>query len=248
VDGSAWLRRLRPSPVARRRLLCFPHCGGSASWYAPLARAAALGEAVDVVALQYPGRQDRLAEPCLDSIAELRDAIVGELVGRLDRPFALFGHSMGAVVAYEVARILEHEQGRVPAALFVSGRRAPSTHRDERVHRGGDVALLKEVGRLAGTPSLLLDDEDVHAMVLPALRADYKAIETYAWRPGPEPSCPVWALVGDADPLTTPQEAAAWRAHTSGPFERRVFPGDHFYLAAAAHRATVARLVAEVWD
>ena len=246
MEGTAWLRRLRPSSVARRRLLCFPHCGGSASWYAPLARASVLPDTVDVVALQYPGRQDRLAEPCVDSIGALRDAVVSELDGWLDRPFALFGHSMGAIVAYEVARVLEHERGRVPAALFVSGRRAPSTHRDERVHRGGDPALLREVARVAGTPSQLLDDEDVHAMMLPALRGDYRAIETYAWRPGPEPSCPTWALVGDADPLTTPHEAAAWRAHTSGPFECVVFPGNHFYLAD--HRAAVARLVAAAWD
>jgi surfactin synthase thioesterase subunit len=224
--------------------VCFPHAGGAASWYAPLARL--LAPAVDVVAVQYPGRQDRLSEPCLDSITALRDAVVAQLLaapGWLDRPVALFGHSMGAVVAYEVARTLEHDHGRPPRALFVSGRRAPSTHRVEQVHLGGDAALLREVARLGGTPPELLDDPDVHDLVLPALRGDYRAIETYAWRPGPEPGGPLWALVGDDDPVTTPAEAAAWRPHTSGLFERRVFPGRHFYLADPGPAAEVAALV-----
>jgi len=226
-------------------VVCFPHAGGAASWFGPMARQ--LGTGIDVVAVQYPGRQDRLAEPCLDSIAALRDAVVAELLapaaGWLDRPVALFGHSMGAAVAYEVARTLEHDHGRPPRALFVSGRRAPSTHRAERVHHGGDTALLREVARLGGTPPELLDDPDLHDLMLPALRGDYRAIETYAWRPGPEPGCPLWALVGDDDPAASPAEAAAWRPHTSGPFERRVFPGGHFYLADPAAQAEVAGLV-----
>jgi len=241
--GSEWVRRPVPS-AARRRLVCFPHAGGAASWYAPLARR--LADDVEVVALQYPGRQDRLSEPCLASIAALRDAVVPELLdGWLDRPFALFGHSMGAVVAYEVARALEHGHDRVARGLFVSGRRAPTTHRDEHVHRGGDAALLREVARLAGTPAELLDDPDVHEMMLPALRGDYQAIETYAWRPGPEPSSPMWALAGDDDPLTSPRDAAAWRPHTSGRFEVVSLPGRHFFLAD--HPAAVAALVREAF-
>ncbi|HEY8544699.1 MAG TPA: alpha/beta fold hydrolase, partial [Acidimicrobiales bacterium] len=160
-DG-AWLRRLPAAAGAgpggaRRRLVVFPHAGGAVSWYAPLARL--LVPDVDVVGVQYPGRQDRLGEPCLDSIAELRDAVVADLLGGgwLDRPVALFGHSMGAVVAYETARRLEHDHGRPPRALVVSGRRAPTTHRVERVHQGGDPALLREIARLGGTPPELLD-------------------------------------------------------------------------------------------
>jgi surfactin synthase thioesterase subunit len=209
-------------------LICFPHAGGAATAYAPLA--AALPTAIEVLALQYPGRQERLAEPSLDSIDDLVAAIVPELRPRLDRPFALFGHSAGAIVAFEVARVLEQRHGVVALGLFASGRRGPSTRRDESVHRGGDRSLLREVARLGGTPPQLLDDEDVQQMMLPALRGDYKAIETYEWRPGPPLGCPIWALLGEDDPLATESEAAAWRSQTTAGFELHVFPGRHFYL------------------
>jgi pyochelin biosynthetic protein PchC len=240
VEGTAWVRRLHPSS-APSRLLCFPHAGGAASYFAPFARA--ISGSADVLALQYPGRQERLSETGIDSIESLTRAIVPELEDWLDRPFALFGHSMGAVVAFEVARALEHQHGQVPVGLFASGRRAPSTHRDENVHRGGDNRLLHEVARLAGTPSQLIVDEEVRQMLLPALRADYKAVETYVWRSGQALTCPIWALVGDADPLTTEDEAAAWAGHTTGGFELRVFPGGHFYLAD--HVPQLVALVSE---
>lgn len=238
MDRSPWLRRWG-SESAGCRLICFPHAGGAASSFAPLARAVAGG--LEVVALQYPGRQERLGETCVDNIEGLTAAIVPELNGELDGPFALFGHSMGAIVGFEVARALEHGRGRAARGLFVSGRRAPTTWRDEQVHRGGDSSLLREVARLGGTPSLLLDDEDVQQMMLPALRGDYKAIETYRWQPGPPLSCPVWALVGEADPLTTVAEAAAWAPHTTATFELRTYPGTHFYLAD--HLDTIADLL-----
>ncbi|HEY3142688.1 MAG TPA: alpha/beta fold hydrolase [Acidimicrobiales bacterium] len=223
------MRRLDSSPSARRRLVCFPHAGGAATYFAPLAKA--MPGSIDVLALQSPGRQERLSERCIDSIEALTEAIVPELDGWLDGPFALFGHSMGAIVAFEVARALEQQQGLVPVDLFVSGRRAPSTSRDEHVHRGGDRALINEVTRLGGTPRQLLDDEEVRQMMLPALRGDYKAIETYVWQPGPPLTCSISALVGESDPLTTEAEAAAWRTHTTGAFDLRTFRGGHFYLA-----------------
>jgi pyochelin biosynthetic protein PchC len=251
--GTRWVRRLRTAPVpsARQgagvlgsggvgragvggdgarwcRLVCFPHAGGAATAYAPLAQA--LPPAIETLALQYPGRQDRLAEPCLDSIDDLVAALLPELRPWLDSPFAFFGHSTGAIVAYEVARRLEGRDGVVPIGLVASGRRGPSTRRDEHVHRGGDRSLLREVARLGGTPPELLADEEVQQMMLPALRGDYKAIETYEWRPGPPLACPIWALVGEDDPLATESEAAAWRAQTSAGFALHVLPGGHFYL------------------
>jgi pyochelin biosynthesis protein PchC len=243
---SPWVRRLRPASVAdeaRCRLVCFPHAGGAATYFAPFAES--LPASVDVLGLQYPGRQERLGERALDSIGALTDAVVAELSGWLDLPVAFFGHSMGATLAYEVARVLE-DRGLVLEALFASGRRAPSTVRDERVHLGGDPSLLREVVRLGGTPAVLLDDEDVQQMILPALRGDYKAIETYVWEPGPPLSCPISAFLGAADPLTDDGEAAAWALHTTGDFELRVFPGGHFYLAAQV--PVLAKLVAAAFD
>jgi surfactin synthase thioesterase subunit len=225
--ASRWVRSFRADGVGSCRLVCFPHAGGAATAYAPLARA--LPPAIEMLALQYPGRQDRLAEPCIDSVDDLVAALLPELRPCLDRPFAFFGHSTGAIVAYEIARVLEAE-GVVPLGLVASGRRGPSTHRDEHVHLGGDRSLLREVARLGGTPPELLADEEVQQMMLPALRGDYKAIETYEWRPGPPLACPIWAVVGEDDPLATESEAAAWRAQSGPGFQLHVLPGGHFYL------------------
>src|SRR4051794_9909349 len=135
-----WLRRFHPAPQAAARLVCLPHAGGSASYYHPLS--AALSPAVEAVAVQYPGRQDRRSEPLVDDLLVLADRLADALADE-PGPLALFGHSMGAVLAFEVARRLERE-GREIAALFVSGRRAPTAHRDEWLHRVGDAELLDE--------------------------------------------------------------------------------------------------------
>jgi surfactin synthase thioesterase subunit len=226
-DADRWVRRFRPAPGAATRLLCLPHAGGAASYYLPVSQA--LTPAIDVLAVQYPGRQDRLAEPPVDSVDQLADLLVPLLDSYLDRPLTIFGHSLGASVAFEVARRLE-ARGVVPAALFVSGRRAPSRGRDEHVHLLDDAGLLAEVKSLEGTDTAVFDDPELVRMVLPTLRNDYRAAETYRWRPGPPLTCPVHALIGDADPRVTVEEAGAWAEHTSGEFTLTTFSGGHFYL------------------
>lgn len=228
INRTVWVRRYRPAPEAAVRLLCLPHAGGSASYYLPMARA--LAPDADVLAAQFPGRQDRYAEPPSESIRELAERIVEAVGGDDDRPLALFGHSMGAVVAHEAALRLE-EAGRAPVRLFVSGRRAPSTTRDRRnLHRASDAELLKAVRALDGTGGQVFEDEELLQLVLPALRGDYTALETYEPRPGDRLSCPVTVLTGDADPVTSVADAGAWADHTDGPTEVCVFPGGHFYL------------------
>ncbi|MET7685504.1 alpha/beta fold hydrolase [Streptomyces sp. NPDC005423] len=231
TQTGAWIRRFHPAPQAAHRLVCFPHAGGSASFYFPVARA--LSPGADVLAVQYPGRQDRRHEPCLDSIGALADAVVTELEGWLDRPVTFFGHSMGASLAFEVARRLQ-ARGTVLHGLFASGRRAPSTVRDERVHLLDDDALIEDISRLSGTDTQVLGDPEILRMILPSIRADYRAAETYRYTPGPPLSCPLFALTGDDDPQVTLAEADAWGEHTSGAFEVRVFPGGHFYLNSQA--------------
>ncbi|MFI6346156.1 thioesterase II family protein [Streptomyces sp. NPDC050560] len=228
-QGELWFRRYVPSDGAAVRLVCFPHAGGSASAFLPLARA--LAPSVEVLAVQYPGRQDRFREPCVDSVHELARLSTLALRDRGDRPFALLGHSLGAIVAYEIARNLAAAGDDAPVHLFVSGRRAPHHHREETVHRLSDDALVAEVGALGGTGSRILADPETRALVLPALRSDYRASETYRHRPGAALRCPVTALTGDADPRTTVPEAADWRDHApADAFELIVFEGDHFYL------------------
>ncbi|MFE2849969.1 thioesterase II family protein [Streptomyces lavendulae] len=228
TDNGLWIRRFQPRPDATVRLVCLPHAGGSASFYLPMART--MPEFADVLCVQYPGRQDRRAEPLIDSVPELADRVFTALLPWADRPLAFFGHSMGASVAYEVARRFEREKGIVAAALFASGRRAPSAPRHETVHLRDERGLIEEVKSLSGTDTQLLGDEEVLRMILPAIRADYRAAETYAPEPGEPLRCPLVAMIGSEDPKVTAQEAAAWAAHTEGPFTLKVFSRGHFYL------------------
>ncbi|WP_067968112.1 thioesterase II family protein [Nocardiopsis trehalosi] len=224
-----WIRRFHPAPDAAVRLVCLPHAGGSASWFFPLSRA--LGGAADVLAVQYPGRQDRQAEPGITDLGELADGVHAALAPWADRPLVLFGHSMGALVAFEVARRLRRSGGGA-AGLVVSGRRAPSLPRaGEDVHLRGDAGIIAELRRLGGTDGQVLDDPELRPLVLPALRSDYTAVETYAYRPEEPLPCPLTALTGDADPRVTVAEAEAWRDHTTGAFRLVVLEGGHFFPA-----------------
>ncbi|MEV4015113.1 alpha/beta fold hydrolase [Nonomuraea angiospora] len=221
-----WIRRFHPSGDDVPRIVCFPHAGGAANSYHALSRT--LSPSAEVLAIQYPGRQDRFAEPCLDDIRVLADGIFERLRGLTDRPLALFGHSMGSVVAFEVAHRLERE-GVMPAHLFVSAGRGPACERPERVHLMNDDGVIAEMRRLDGTHAEVFAHADLMRLVLEPLRGDYKAIETYAYG-GFVVKCPVTALVGDDDPSTTVDAARMWGDHTEGPFALHVFPGGHFYL------------------
>ncbi|WP_327313005.1 thioesterase II family protein [Streptomyces sp. NBC_01235] len=231
ADDGLWCRRFDPAPEAAHRLVCFPHAGGSASYYLPVATA--LSPRVDVVAVQYPGRQDRRNEPLIDDIGTLADQVHQVLRGWDDRPLTFFGHSMGALVAFEAARRFERE-GSGPVRLFASGRRAPSRYRDENVHRRDDDGIIAEIKSMSGTDDRLLGDEELIRMILPALRGDYRAVETYRCAPGATVGCPVTVLVGDSDPKTSVDEAQDWEKHTTADFDLRVMPGGHFYLNSRA--------------
>jgi pyochelin biosynthetic protein PchC len=244
ADSGAWIRQFHPAPDARTRLVCFAHAGGSASYFFPVSRA--LAPEVNVLAVQYPGRQDRRTERVIEDVDQLADAMLDEVAALADRPLALFGHSLGATVAFEIARRLQ-ARGIEPLGLFASGRRAPSRHRLGWVHEVGDAELLNEMVKLGGTDAQLLRDPELVRMILPSFRGDYRAAETYRFRPGPVLTCPVYALTGDQDPQVTVDEAQSWRDHTSGRFELRVFPGGHFYLNQHATDvlALIRRLAAE---
>ncbi|MEU5401627.1 alpha/beta fold hydrolase [Streptomyces sp. NPDC005963] len=229
LDGDPWCSRFHSSPTAERRLVCFPHAGGSASFYFPLS--AELRGPVDLLAVQYPGRQDRRGERGIEDLQIMADGAFEALRRWDDLPLTLFGHSMGALVAFEVARRFEAAGGRIDH-LFVSGRRAPSVARPERAHLLDDEGIVAEVRAMSGTDARLLDDEELLRMVLPALRSDYRALETYRAAPGAAVACPVTALVGDRDPWTPLSEAGMWRDHTRGGFDLKVFGGGHFYLSS----------------
>jgi surfactin synthase thioesterase subunit len=191
--------------------------------------AAAFSPGVDVVAIQYPGRQDRRTEQPIADMAVLADRLYDILRRQPELPLTLFGHSMGALLGFELARRLEAE-GLGPVRLFASGRRAPSTYRQEDVHLRDDAGILAELRALKGTSSFLLGDDELMRAALPALRADYQATETYSCAPDVAVNCPITVLTGDSDEKTTLDEAASWERHTRGPFELKVFTGGHFFL------------------
>ncbi|MBZ6288471.1 thioesterase II family protein [Streptomyces olivaceus] len=240
--SALWFRRFVPgAEEAPVRLVCLPHAGGSAAYFRPLAHA--LGARADVLAAQYPGRQDRRREPCIDEMGALADAAFDALRPYLDRPVLLFGHSMGATLGFELVRRIEAAPGPGAVRLFASGRRAPARAGGPLVHLLDDDRLLAELAGLDGTDARVLGDEELMRSALPAIRADYKAAETYRLTGDVRLDCPITALAGASDPKVTLHEVRAWEQHTTAGFELRVFEGGHFFLAG--HREAIVRLVTE---
>ncbi|MEY9841215.1 thioesterase II family protein [Streptacidiphilus sp. EB103A] len=238
-----WVRRFRPSPASSTELVCFPHAGGSAAFWFPLA--SRLASTVDVLAVQYPGRQDRYREKPVDDLHRLADLIADALSGESTRPRAFLGHSMGASLAYEVAvRLSGSPGGGGPVAVFISGRRAPSRTRSADEVLCDDQALIDRLRALGGTGGAMLEDQEMLRLILPVVRADYRAIGSYQGTPGAALSVPVVALAGDADTEASVADVEAWRQHTTGSFELRVLPGGHFFVREQL--PVVADLVAQL--
>jgi surfactin synthase thioesterase subunit len=193
-----------------------------------------LPESLDVCAVQLPGRENRLNEPRVPSVAQLVEALVPALLPELDLPFAFFGHSMGAVLAAELARALEARGGPLPGQLLVSARRPPHLPGTELPLRAlPDATFLAEIQRrYGGIPAEILAQPELLELLLPTLRADIAALELH--RPArrePLP-CPITAFGGADDALTPHAHLEAWRDETRSAFRLRVFPGGHFYLEA----------------
>ncbi|MFF9347079.1 thioesterase II family protein [Streptomyces sp. NPDC014734] len=218
-------------------LVCFPHAGGSAGYWRGLALD--LAPDVDVLAVQYPGRLDRLNEAPVEDLHLLADLVAEVLGPPGNRPRALLGHSMGASLAYEVAVRLARLPGGEPQLLVLSGRRAPSAaHRRQRFRPRDDAELVDRMRGLGGTQAVLLDDPEMLELILPVLRGDYRALETYEDTAGRLLTCPVVALTGDRDPEAPVEDIQGWRDHTSGDFRTHVFGGGHFYLNDRAGEVT----------
>jgi surfactin synthase thioesterase subunit len=225
VTAPRWLVG-KPSPAATLRLYCFPHGGGTAADYVRWAPAM---PGIDVRGVQLPGRGTRLREPPFTDMDSLVSAIACEV--DFEPPFAFFGHSLGALVAYEVARALRRADRDLPAVLFLSGFPAPDLPRHAPpVHHLPDDELLAEIERRhEAVPAEVLNDPALRAMAAPVLRADFEVLETYVHRAEPPLPCAISVLAGADEPI--PAEALdGWQRHTTPPVAVRRFPGGHFYL------------------
>ncbi|HEX8052740.1 MAG TPA: alpha/beta fold hydrolase [Thermoleophilaceae bacterium] len=225
----AWLHRPEPQPDPPMRLICLPFAGGMAQSFHPWA--GPLSTVAELCAVALPGRGTRVQEPSIDRIDRLTTFVSAAVRGLLDRPYALFGHSMGALLAYELARELDRAGAPAPLRLFVSGFRAPHLPaRGDPLHVLPDDELTARLDEFGGTPPKVMESNAFMGLFLPPTRADLAACETYEHVPGPALATPITAFGGRADRLVSEDELRAWEQHTSGAFMLRLFEGGHFYL------------------
>lgn len=224
-----WTVLASRNPSARLRLFCFPYAGGGASIYAQWHRL--LPPDVEVVAVQPPGRENRLMETPYADLLELAAKMHTELLPHFDRPFAFYGHSNGALMAFEVARALRRAGQRLPLRLLVGGRPAPHLPpREVPIHALPHDEFLAELRKLAGTPEEILQNAEIMELMMPLLRADFSLGETYRHLPEPPLPVPITAFGGVLDEEVSEEEVRGWGEHTSAKFRQVMLPGNHFFI------------------
>ncbi|HEY4169929.1 MAG TPA: alpha/beta fold hydrolase [Reyranella sp.] len=223
------------------RLICLPHAGGGASGFHPFA--ALLPRDIEMLTVQLPGRESRLSEPPFRRMAPLIDALTDAIAPLLDRPYALFGHSMGALIAYELSRAFERERLALPRTTIVSGRRAPTVPNTEApLHRLPDDQFVEAlVARYDAIPKVIRDEPELMALFMPVLKADFEVFETHDHAESPPLECALAIYGGRDDPQTRQMEG--WADLYAGPCRTRLFDGGHFYLAD--QRRALAEALAE---
>jgi medium-chain acyl-[acyl-carrier-protein] hydrolase len=227
--SSLWFTRFKPNPQASSRLFCFPYAGGGADIFRRWALN--LSSAIEVCAVQLPGRGRRIKEPPYTRLSMMVDEIDIAIRAYLDKPFFFFGHSMGAILGFELAHRLRREVGLEPSRLLVSGCRAPQLpDTDRKRHQLPDREFLLELESLNGTPKEVLAHPEMIPYLLPPLRADFEAIENYVYSPAPPLTAPISAFGGRDDPEVKAEQLEAWRAQTTGGFTLRMFSGNHFFI------------------
>ena len=212
------------------RLVCFPYAGGAATEFRQWIEE--LPATLEPLPVEYPGRGSRFKEAPLRSVIDLAHAAAQALEPFCVGPYVLFGHSLGALVAFEVSRLLR-KRGQAPLHLFVSGSRAPhSAALEPPTYSIPPAAFYDRLRGWGGIPAEFLGQPQLLAMVEPILRADLEAAETYRCSPPQDLRIPITAFAGMSDPLAPPTLAAEWSAYTSGYFALRLIPGDHFFLSS----------------
>lgn len=232
LANNPWLFSPQPRPRAELKLFCFAYAGGNAnvfrSWVDKL------DARIELQAIQLPGRAARFKEPLLESMEDILDALEKSLIKELENcPYAFFGHSMGASIAFELTRRLQNKGANLPKRLIVSGRRAPSLPVDQNrkhIHKLPKAEFIERLKTLNGTPEALLAHEDLMNLMEPILRSDFKVIETWQYKPADALNVPLSIFTGIEDEHMGEESEQAWKKESTLECETHVFPGDHFYL------------------
>ena len=245
--NDSWFIQPQPNPAAALQLFCFHYAGGSAALFQRWP--AHLPPAVEVSALQLPGRGNRLGEAPFTDLRRLTTVLADRLQPRLDRPFAFFGYSMGGLLAYELARTLRQRDLPLPAHLLIAARRAPQFAQPQPYLSQLPDAQIVQTLRQAGNaiPQELAADQAILQLMLPTLRADFQLAETYRYDEDRPLACPITVFGGNEDAHATTEHLAGWQQHTQQTFQMHYFDGGHFFLhsAESALVQTISQILVE---
>jgi medium-chain acyl-[acyl-carrier-protein] hydrolase len=230
--GERWYRRVSAASPSVR-LFCFPYAGGNArmfrewhSWCGP---------EVEVIAVELPGHGFHSRIPVVDRMDTMVERALAALTPLMDVPFAMFGHSMGALIAFELCRALSARGHKTPMHLFASGMRAPHLRGERLIYDLPDAQFMEALRYLNGTPAEILEDKNLMEIFLPLLRADLRLAETYQYMPGPPLQHPISVFCGLNDVTAPTEHLREWRRHTRGGCTVRLLEGDHFFIQQQAH-------------
>lgn len=218
----------KPMAAPRMRLFCFAYAGGSATEFLPWQ--AQLAPHIEVCGIQLPGRGSRWSEPPVTEMAPLVEAIARVIARHAEIPFALFGHSLGAMLAFEVARYCQNQALCLPVHLFASGCDAPPHFSDPQWQDIDDRTFIEALRQLNGTPPELLEHDELMRLVLPMLRADFGLVAKYVYLSGPRLRVPITVLSGTSDEQVSSELLGDWEAETDAGFDQHRFEGGHFFI------------------
>ncbi|WP_025717754.1 thioesterase II family protein [Paenibacillus sp. 1-18] len=227
--SQSWFAKTVVHPAEKLQLFCFPYAGGGASIFGPWK--SRLAPDITVLPVQLPGRESRSTEAPMDTIQDIVHSLLPAMASYVHKSFAFFGHSMGALIAFETARQLYSKTGRLPIHIIASGKSAPHLpYSKKQLHDLADEPFTEELRLMQGTPEEVLQNAELMQIIMPRLRADFKACETYAYQPGNPLACPMTIFGGMKDYEVTTDSLHAWQQHTTLPIDVQIFEGNHFFI------------------
>lgn len=229
-ESNSWFIFPKPNPMARLRLFCFPYAGGGASIFHAWANT--LPSDIETVGIQMPGMESRIMEPPIESLSLVVQTLLSEIYPKCDKSFVFFGHSLGALISFELTRNLKKRYGLQPLHMFVAGIHAPHIlNQKPPIHDLPETDFLTMLqGRYSGIPEEILRNPDILELVLPGLKASLKMYECYKYEEDDPLDCDITAFGGDQDKNTRREDLEAWCHQTKRSFTLHMLPGSHFFI------------------